>query len=139
MSAKTLQLKLVTPVKTVLEEDVEQVTVNTEDGEITILPNHAPLVSIARPGEMIIKHGGTRRGLSVAGGVIEMFNNTLLILADTAEHADEIELERAEKKAAELAEELSSQEQMDMTTYKALQRQLEKEQARIGVAKKWRK
>jgi len=139
MPSHTLTFKLVTPVKTVLEEEVEQVTLDTEEGEITVLPYHSPIVSIVRPGELVIKQNGASRGLSIAGGIVEMFGNTLLVLADTAEHANEIELERAEKKATELAQELSSQEHMDITTYNTLQRQLEKEQARVHVAKKWRK
>jgi len=136
---KTLKLKLVTPVKTIFDEDVEQVHLNTEDGEITVLPNHAPLVSILRPGILTAKQEGKDVPMAVAGGAIEMFGNTLVILADTAEHPDEIDLERAEKKAQKLAQEIASKQTLDITTYKTLQRQLEREQARIGAVKRWRK
>lgn len=135
----TFKLKLVTPAGIVLEQEAEEVILRTEDGQIGIMAHHEPLVSILKPGEMIVRAHGTATALATAGGVIEMAGNTLTILADTAEHADALELERAEKKAAELAEQLNRGQEMDITTYKTLQRQLEKEQARISVFKKWRK
>ncbi len=135
----TLSLKLITPARTVLEEEVEQVTMETEAGQITVLPHHTPLVSILKPGELFTKKDGKEHPLAVAGGVIEMFENTLVILADTAEFADEIDLERAEQRAAELAEQLKEQEQLDITTYNNLSYMLARDHARIAVAKKWRR
>ena len=85
-----LNIKLITPAKTVLEEEVDEVVAETTDGQITILAHHAPLVSILKPGELIIRTDKKDKPLAIAGGVIEMFNNTLVILADTAEHVEEI-------------------------------------------------
>jgi F-type H+-transporting ATPase subunit epsilon len=138
MSQK-LKIKLVTPSKVVLEEEAEEVILQTEEGQIGIMANHEPIISILKPGEMIIVNNGMVFSLATAGGVIEMSENNLTILADTAERADEIELDIAEARAAELAEKLGKAEQIDITTYKTLQKQLEKEQARIGVFKKWKK
>jgi len=68
-----------------------------------------------------------------------MFNNTLVILADTAEHVEEIDLDRAEKRAQELAEKLKDKEKLDINTYTNLEYMLARDRARIGVSKKWRK
>jgi len=135
----TMKLNLITPTKTVLQDEVEEVTLNTEDGEITVLPKHSALVSILRPGQLVAKKDGKSMPLATAGGVVEMRANQLTILADTAEPAEEIDVERAEERAKELARKLADETKLDITTYKTLQRQFEKEQARIGVAKKWRK
>jgi len=134
-----LNIKLITPAKTVLEEEVDEVVADTEDGQITILANHAPLVSILKPGELIIRTDKKDKPLVVAGGVIEMFNNTLVILADTAEHVEEIDLERAEKRARDLVEKLKDKEKLDINTYNNLEYMLARDRARIGASKKWRK
>ncbi|MBU2575710.1 ATP synthase F1 subunit epsilon [Patescibacteria group bacterium] len=134
-----LNFKLITPARIVLEEQVDEVVADTKNGQITILARHTPLVSILKPGELIIRTDKKDKPLAVAGGIIEMFDNTLVILADTAEHADEIDLERAEKRAKDLVEKLKDKERLDINTYKNLEYMLERDRARIGVSKKWRK
>jgi F-type H+-transporting ATPase subunit epsilon len=134
-----LNLKLITPAKTILEEEVNEVVADTREGQITIMAHHTPIVTILKPGELIIRTGDKEKPMAVAGGVIEMFNNSLVILADTAEHVEEIDLERAEKRARELAEQLKDKEKLDINTYKSLEYMLERDRARIGVSKKWKK
>lgn len=134
-----LNLKLITPARTILEQPVDGVTLNTRDGQITVLPNHEPLVSVLRPGEIIVRDEGRETPIACSGGFIEIFANNLAVLADSAEHLDEIELEKAEAEAEKLVARLRSEERLDITTYKTLQRQLERETARISAVKKWRK
>lgn len=134
----TLHLQLVTPVDTLFDEDVEKVIADTEAGQITILPHHTHLVSILKPGEMIIQQNGEEKPLFVAGGTIEMSNNQLVILADAAENAHNVDLEAAEAKAKELAALLETEEEMDINTYNMLQQQLAAEQAKLRTATKWR-
>lgn len=134
-----LNLKLITPARTVLEEQVDAVIADTKDGQITVMAHHTALVSILKPGELIIRANEKDRPMAVAGGVIEIFKNTLVVLADTAEHAEEIDLERAEKRAKDLVEKLKDKEKLDISTYKNLEYMLERDRARIGVSKKWRK
>jgi F-type H+-transporting ATPase subunit epsilon len=134
-----IQLKLVTPAKTLFDQAVQSVVLPTESGQITVLPDHAPLVSILSPGELIVKTAQEEFPLAVAGGVVEVFENTLVVLADSAEHPTEIDIEAAEKRAEELAKELATEATMDITTYTALQKTLERERARLNVGKKWRK
>jgi F-type H+-transporting ATPase subunit epsilon len=88
---------------------------------------------------MVLRNDGEERGLAVAGGVLEISGNMLRILADSAELPSDIDIEATEKRARELAQELEKQEQMDVNTYKQLQRSLQQEQAKLQVGKKWRK
>lgn len=135
----TLRLQLITPVETLFNEDVQQVIVPTTSGQITVLPHHSRLVSILAPGELIVTNGANESALAVSGGMIEMTNNTLTVLADSAEQPSEIDLEKAEERAKELAAELSQEQKMDIASYHLLQRQLEIEQARLSIGRKWRK
>lgn len=140
MSSKShIQLKLVTPVAVVFEQAVDAVTIPTQMGEITVLPHHAALVSVLAPGELTVTAGSDTFPIAVAGGMIEVYNNNLVILADSAVHATDIDLAEAEAAAAKLAKELETETKMDLTTYSILQRNLEVERARILVANKWRK
>jgi hypothetical protein len=70
---------------------VKQVVVPTDVGQITVLPNHTYLVSIIAPGELVVTdEAGKTFPVAVAGGVLEVFDNTVLVLADSAEHAEKI-------------------------------------------------
>lgn len=135
MSSK-IKFKIVTPEKTVYEEEIDQVTLPTADGEITVLPNHIPLISILVPGELDVKVDGEEIVMAVSGGMIEMRSNELTILADTAERAGEIDLKRAEE-AKERAEKLKEERmQADEAQYATAAAILEKNLARIRVARK---
>ena len=89
---KQIKLKIVTPEKILFEDIVSQVSVSTIMGEITILPNHIPLVSQLASGEIVIKTEQGREDLmAVSGGFIEVLPDQVVILADTAERAEDIE------------------------------------------------
>src|SRR3990167_8759273 len=98
MSAEKLQLKLITPEATLFEQAVDEIALPTEVGQITLLPQHTYLVSILKPGELIVKADNDHFPLAVAGGVIEVFDNTVVVLADSAEHARTIDLAAAEER-----------------------------------------
>jgi F-type H+-transporting ATPase subunit epsilon len=100
-----LRLEIVTPEKKVLDETVDSVTVPTASGEAGILPNHAPLISALKPGVLSYSNKGTTERLAVAGGFVEVSSNTVSVLTDTAETADEIDAAaaRSERDAAERA------------------------------------
>lgn len=136
---KSLQFSLVTPEKKLLEEEVAQVTLPTEAGEVTILSDHIPYIASLKPGEILTKNAeGEAQSFVVSGGFVEFHDNTLSILADAAERADEIDLERArvaEERAREIREkkvDLSAEEQALAVAA------LERAWARLHVAKKHR-
>ncbi len=98
-----LNLEIVTPQKKVLQETVETVTIPTPNGEIGILQNHAPLISLLGAGVLSFTKSGAVEKMVVAGGFVEISRNNVSILADIAETANEInsEVARAERDAAE--------------------------------------
>ena len=134
MSELTIQFKIVTPERTVFEDTVAQATLPVTDGQVTILPNHRSYIASLRSGEIMIKLASSANGkpgeeilLSTSGGFLEFAHNELVILADTAERAEEIDLKRAEEAKAR-AENLKS----EAATAAAIQ----KHAARIQVARK---
>lgn len=135
-----MQFQIVTPERVVFSDNVEQVSMMTEDGEITVLPHHIPLVSTLKPGELRYKKQGEEFAIAVSGGFgVVRENDTIMILADTAEHPEEINLARAEEaraRAVKLMEDVRSKEHVD---YSLLQIKLEKELNRLRVGNKYRK
>jgi len=100
-----MQLEIVTPEKIIYQGEVDEVIVNTADGEIGILPHHVNLFTKVLPGEMTIKIGGKEQFLAITGGFLEVSNNKISLLADYAVRAEEIEVEKAiaaQKRAEEV-------------------------------------
>jgi F-type H+-transporting ATPase subunit epsilon len=131
-----IKFRIVTSEKTVFEDEVDQATFETTDGQVTILPNHRSYITSLKSGEAMIKKKGEEIFLSISGGFIEFHDNTLIVLADTAERAEEIDLKRAEE-GRKRAEELKNQAiSMDDEEYARVAAAIQKEAARIRVAKK---
>jgi F-type H+-transporting ATPase subunit epsilon len=127
-----IKLDIVTPEKQVLSDSVDMVTVPTLSGEAGILPNHAPLISALKPGVLSYTKSGAVQKLAVSGGFVEVGVNTVSVLVETAETADEINAEQArvEKEEAEkaLAAAKDSLEEMQPMVEK-----LERAQARLQL------
>ena len=135
---KNIKIKIVTPERTVYEDEVSQATLPTIDGEVTILPDHIPYITALKAGEIMLKKGEEIIHLAISGGFIEFNNNILTMLADTVERAEEIDLKRAEE-AKQRAEELQKQRiTIDDMEYAKTAALVEKELARIKVARKHR-
>lgn len=137
---KTIKFEIVTPERIVLKEEAMQVTVPTKDGVITVLPHHIPLISILKPGVVEIKTiTGEREVMAVSGGFVEVLRNKIVVLADTAERAEEIDIERAEearKRAEEIKKDMAKQ---DDVQFAAIAAKIEKEFARTSAVGRWRK
>ena len=99
--SKQLKLKIITPETTILEEMVDQVTLPTTEGEITVLPMHIALVSALKSGDIVAKKDGEVIPIAVVGGFIEIKNDEVAVLADFAEHVSHIS-EDAVAKAQQL-------------------------------------
>ncbi len=137
---KTIKFEVVTPESVVLKDEVTQVTVPTQNGEITILPDHIPLVASLSHGVIETKtKSGETKIMSVSGGFVEVLKNKVVILADTAERAEEIDLARAEE-ARKRAEDIKTQAvHKDDVDFADISAKITKEMARARAAKKWRK
>jgi len=100
-----INLQVITPEKVVLSEDVDQVSIPTTRGEITVLPHHVNLVTPVAEGELIIKNNSRTEYFAAAGGFLEIAHNIATVLADYAVHSDEINMEKAleaQKRAEEM-------------------------------------
>jgi F-type H+-transporting ATPase subunit epsilon len=91
-------LRVVSVERSLFEGDVEFIIANGADGELGVLARHAPLMTILKPGALRIQEviGGPEQVLFVGGGFLEVLPDRVTVLADVAEHADEISVERAE-------------------------------------------
>lgn len=133
-----LHFRIISPERVVYEEDVEQVTVPGKDGELTILENHIPLVSALQAGELVVKKNGTVIPMAISGGFLEVQpKSRVTVLADTAEKVEEIDEKRAEE-ARKRAADLMQQKVSDRREYAMLAAKMEKELARLRVARKHR-
>ncbi len=125
------RLEIVSAERMVYEDDVDVLVAPGIDGQLGILPHHAPLLTILQPGEILIRKGGSESYLAVSGGFMEVLNNKVRILADAAERADEIDEARVEA-AMKRAEERLSSSAADIDLQRAAA-DLRRSQARLKV------
>ncbi|MCX6797937.1 MAG: ATP synthase F1 subunit epsilon, partial [Candidatus Falkowbacteria bacterium] len=129
--SKTIKFEIVTPEKVVLKELILQATIPTASGEITVLPDHIPLVSILKSGVLEIKkEDGSIEVMSVSGGFIEVLHDKIVILADTAERAAELDEARITMARQQAEETKKSAKFRDDVEFTDLSVRIEKELAR---------
>jgi len=141
--SKQLKLKIVTPERLILEEMVDQVSLPTTEGEITILPGHIPLIAGLNSGDIIGYINGEHVPMAVVGGFVEIKQNEkgeteVAILADFAEHVSELsdeKIEKAKVHAEELKKQMENKEHVD---FEHLEAELERSLTRVKIADKWR-
>ena len=98
----TFKLKLIAPDGIKYEHEANEVLLPTPQGQIAVLPDHTPLISLLSPGEISVINNGKESHLATEGGIVEISNNLVKILADTAEDVDslnELKIEEARKAA----------------------------------------
>jgi F-type H+-transporting ATPase subunit epsilon len=132
----TMLFEMVTVEKLIFSDQVESIVAPGEAGELGILPHHAPLLSILRAGELRVTQNGQEQSIAITGGFLEVLDNKVTVLADAAERAEEIELDRAEE-AVRRAEERISTRGADLDLERALG-SLRKAQVRVTVARRRR-
>jgi F-type H+-transporting ATPase subunit epsilon len=92
-----LTVEIVTAERQVLTDEADMVIAPAVEGVVGILPRHAPLLTALNPGVLVLKKDGQEEMLAVSGGFLQVSQNRVLILADTAERADEVDEQRAEE------------------------------------------
>jgi len=132
---RKIKFEITTPERKVYSEDVDQVTIPTKEGEITVLPGHIPLVAALVPGELVVLKDKDSISMAVAGGFIEVLANKVTVLADNAERAEEIDEQRAEE-ARQRAKKLLEEKRFDAEEFTVLSAKMERELARLKVARK---
>jgi len=131
--ADTIQLDILTPEKAVFSDSVETVTAPGSLGEFGVLPGHAALVSTLGIGEVAIKKENREYCLAISGGFAEAGKDKVIILAETAEPAQEIDIKRAED-AKSNAEEKLKNFTFEDSQYPEVAAALKRAQNRIKVS-----
>ncbi|MES2088241.1 MAG: ATP synthase F1 subunit epsilon [Patescibacteria group bacterium] len=141
--AKKLKLKIITPERLILDEEVDQVTFPTTEGELTILPDHIPLIANLKSGDVVAVSNGEHIPMAVAGGFVEIKKNesgqtTVAVLADFAEHVSDLSddiIAKAKLRAEELQKQMANKEVVNFEHFSA---ELERSLTRVKIADKWK-
>jgi F-type H+-transporting ATPase subunit epsilon len=131
-----MKLEIVTAEGVVYSDQVDVVVAPGVEGELGILPHHAPLLTLLQPGALRVVKDGQEQLLAVSGGFLEVLGNTVTVLADTAERAEEIDEERAQAAIRQAQEQLAAQP-ADQDLERALMA-IRRAQARLTVARRRR-
>ena len=133
----SMQLDIVTAERLVSSDQVDVLVAPGGDGELAVLPHHAPLLTTLKPGEMRVVKDGEESYIAVSGGFLEMIGNTVTVLADTAERAEEIDVERSEE-ALRRAQERIAEAPAEADLQRAMAT-VRRSQARLMVARRRRR
>ncbi len=138
--SKSIKFKVVTLERVTYQDEIDQLTVPTEAGEITVLARHAPLVSILKPGELRIKKDGQTVVLAISTGFLEIRKNSeVYVLADSADRAEEIDIEASKQARARAEELLKEKQNRTDIDFAKLQAIINRETAKLKIANKYRK
>lgn len=137
-NVSNIKLDIVTAERVVFSDDVDVIVAPGIEGQLGVLPHHAPLMTILQPGELLIKKGGEEFSLAITGGFLEVRPDRVVILADAAERADEIDIARAEE-AKRRAQEWLSRPMPDVDAAARAEAALRRALMRITVAQRRRK
>lgn len=132
-----INFQIVTPERVVYSEDVDQVSIPTPLGEITVLPHHVPLVTAVSAGELRVKKGDQVVPMAISSGFAEVRPDKVIVLAETAERVEEIDVARAEE-ARKKAEQILKTRTADQREFAGVMAKIEKELARLKVAERHR-
>ncbi len=134
-----ITVEIVTQERTVFSGEVDAVNLPGSEGRLGILPNHSPLLTTLGYGEVIVRQGDQENYFAVGGGFAEIQPEKVIVLADSAERSDEIDLERA-RQARERAETMMREGvPEDPDRYAQIRASLERAQIRINVAQRRRR
>jgi F-type H+-transporting ATPase subunit epsilon len=137
----TLHLHIITPLGTVLLQEVSFVVVPTLAGEVTVRPGHIPLISVIKAGELVLGTDESRVPFSVFSGVLEVKDTetgtAAILLVDRSEKAEDIDIERAEA-SYKRAEELRAMATVGNTDFAHFEKLMNKELNRVNIARKYR-
>jgi F-type H+-transporting ATPase subunit epsilon len=131
-----LLLEIVTPEKLAYEDTVDSVQLPGIEGELGVLPHHAPLVSMLGVGELRIRKGGAEESFAIVGGFLQVRPDRVVVMAETADLASEIDLEKAQEARREAERTLEGAAQTDAVDLAAARASLQQALLRIRVAER---
>ncbi|HLD19638.1 MAG TPA: F0F1 ATP synthase subunit epsilon [Patescibacteria group bacterium] len=133
----SFQLKIATLERLVFDQEVEMVTLPGTAGEFGVLANHMPMVTSLGLGEIVGKQKGEEFYMAISGGMAEVQPDSVIVLADQAERAEEIDEKLAES-ARERAEKIMSEKHGDAESFAVAEAELQRSLLRLRIARKHR-
>jgi F-type H+-transporting ATPase subunit epsilon len=134
-----IKVEIVTQERSVYEGDADSINLPGSEGRLGILPNHSPLLTTLAYGEVIVRKDGQENYYAVGGGFAEIQPEKVIVLADSAERSDEIDLERARQARARAEKMMEEGVPDDPERYAQIQASLQRAQIRINVAQRRRR
>jgi len=128
-----LQLQVVTPERQVVETEADEVQLPGSEGYLGILPGHAPLITLLKPGVLSYKRSGRSEAFAVSSGFAEVLEDRVSVLADLAEPGNEIDARAAESEKAKSEEEMKS---AGADTLDAIRARFDLAEARLAAARR---
>lgn len=136
---KIIKFEIVTPERTIMKEDVSRIIVPTREGELTILPKHTPLVATLKSGVLeVVKEDGKIEVVFVSGGFLEVLRSKVVVLADTAERAEEIDMKKVAEARARAEKAMKEIRHDDSKRFANISSQLERELLKTRAVKRWK-
>jgi len=134
----SIRVEIVSQDRPVFEGDVDIVVAPGEDGEMGILPHHAPLLTTLKPGVLKVRTGGREELFAISGGVMEVQPTLVTVLADAAERAEEIDISRAEEARQRAEASLQAGVPRNSEAYLSAEAALRRSNLRLQVARRRR-
>jgi len=132
-----LKFEIVTAEGDVYSDDVDIVIAPGVEGQLGILPGHAPILTMLQPDELVVRKDGEETAMFVSGGFLEVMQNRVTVLADVAERVEEIDISRAEEAKSRAEERLKERiPEMDLARAEAA---LRRSLMRLKIAERRRK
>ena len=131
-----LLLEIVTPERLAYSDTVDSVQLPGIEGELGVLPHHAPLVSMLGVGELRIRKGGSEESFAIVGGFLQVRPDKVVVMAETADMASEIDLEKAQQARREAEQALEGAARADAVDLSAARAALQQALLRIRVAER---
>ena len=131
-----IRVEIVSQDRPVFEGDVDIVVAPGEDGEMGILPHHAPLLTTLKPGVLKVRSEGREEIFAISGGVMEVQPTIVTVLADAAERSEEIDISRAEEARQRAEASLAAGLPINSEAYLAAEAALRRSNLRLQVARR---
>lgn len=134
-----INCQIITQEETLFDEPVDIVTAPSVQGEMGIMPQHAPLIAVLDFGELKVKQNGVERAFAIGGGLIEVTEERVIVLADSAEQSDGIDIQQAEEARQRAQKIMAEGPPEDPAEFAALEQSLRRANLRLKVARKQRR
>ncbi len=136
--AEKLKLELVSPERKLLDIEVDEVVAPGVEGDFGVLPGHTPFLTALSIGELIYKNDGNTEYAAIDRGFLEVNEDKVIVLAESAELGREIDLEEAIRRKVEIEQALNESRKADSDQFVKMEAELKKELMRVSIAEKYK-